>query len=1507
MKTLLKYSCLLILLAGAYSNRSFAQGVDYLSSKEKVYIHTNHVFFKPGEQLYFKVYLMNAQDQTPSEQSDVVYVEIINPAGNVLQKMNYKVEDGYTEGSFDFSEQATGGVYKIRAYTTWMQNEKETVFFTKEITLQQVIAPRILMKLDFPMKGYGPGDQVSADYSIRNLSDEPIRYYEAKYTVSIGGNPIQTSRFKTDGEGKSKLVFRLPADLKSNDGLLNVVIEYDSYTEAISRSIPIVLNKIDLQFMPEGGTLVEGFSSQIAFKSLNENGKAADIKGEIWDEQGKKITAFESYHFGMGKFTMVPQPGRTYTARIISPLNIGQEYKLPHAISDGVAMSISRKGSTLLMKLNATDAREVEVIGQTKNVIHYNKKISLVKGETIFGIDEKAFPTGIACFTVYDSGDQPLAERLVFLNDNKTLQVKITTDKKKYLPREMVTMSLQTTDDKGKPVPSNFSLSVVDDKLWSFADDKQDHILSWLLMSSELKGKIEEPQFYFKKDEPKSSPALDLVMLTHGYRYFEFIDYVVKEARLKFTPDQHNILSGVVLNEKEKPVKANVFLINLNTGEKALRIRTGDDGVFFFSDVAPRTSYYLVAQSLQLKEKCVVKVLQNGIGHNPFRTNLLPQLQASARGRYIPAAIGLAPKKQDAEKVNLQIGMKDNFLNTRNELQEVVVVGYGVSRKRDVTGSITMVKGNEILQFNNLGVALQGKVAGVNVVGNANPGAAPNITIRGAATIAGFNEPLYVLNGMPVEKFDMNFNPNDIEYVTVLKDAKATAIYGAKAANGVVAIETKKQVSQRIRLDLTKQYYYTSQPVYTGGQVYTVARKFYIPKYQSVETELRNDFRETIYWNPVIQTDGNGKATVEFYNSDASTTFRAIAEGVGYNGKLGRAEATYTVQNAMSVDTKIPPYLTVGDRALLPLVIKNNTEQPLTLSIDLRLPPNVIAGDFDKELVLEADSSKQVLIPVEAIAAVKGNIGFTVGSQFNKETLSLPIVANDKGFPVIQTVSGNKSAHHNFVVNKMITGTLKSELKLFKNLEGQLLDGIESMLREPYGCFEQTSSSTYPNIYVLKYLRHSGKSNPDIERKALGLIETGYKRLIGFETAQNGFEWFGKSPAHEALTAYGLLEFTDMQEFINVDRQMLARTKKFLMDRRDGKGTFKMASGGYDAFASVPNKIANIYIVYALTQAGIGNEIELEYETAVNKAMESNDGYQLAMMALAASNMKREKDFTRLMNLLNTSYEKTKLSSETSVVNSRDASLRVESMALYALALTREKSPRLGLIAEIITKILGEKSYYGYGSTQATVLALNAVVEYSKLVGEIAATTQVAFELNGKIVMPGSFSNEIKENENVFAIRYTDDSKTIPYNFEVSYNTFTPPNSEKAELRLSTRMKNAQTKVGETVRMEIEVKNDRNILQPMAIAKVGIPAGLSTQPWQLKEIMEKNQVAYYEIFDNYLVFYWMGFAVNETKKINLDLKADIAGTYKGKASNTYLYYTPEYKYWNDGVEIEIVP
>ncbi len=895
-------------------------------------------------------------------------------------------------------------------------------------------------------------------------------------------------------------------------------------------------------------------------------------------------------------------------------------------------------------------------------------------------------------------------------------------------------MTITTKDEHGQPIPSNFSLAVVDDKLWTLADDKQDNILSWLLMSSELHGQIEEPAFYFKKEEPKAPHALDLVMLTNGYRYFDFIDEVSQNKELKFTPDEGNIVSGLVTDTKDQPVTATVFLIDNMAKGKALKLQTGADGQFYFSNLLEGGSYLLIAQSLHKTRPIKILLQQNGVGYNPLRGAAIKQLRIDDQFKVV-AKSPAPPAIPQPQKVNLAI----NFDKSRNALDEVVVVGYGIQRRRDATGSVTTIANAELKAIPPDGMmqALQGKVAGLYITPRANPGETPLIQIRGARALNNGNEPLILIDGVPQEKYDLrNLSINDIESITVLKDAAAIALYGARAANGVIAIRSKTPRNEKLRFNITRNTQYITEIFKLKGPVFTVARRFYTPEYKSTITDERHDFRETIYWNPVVQTDRDGKATVEFYNSDATTTFRAITEGIGYNGQLGRADTTYTARAAMSIDAKIPPYLTVGDQALIPVVIKNNSDQKLEATIGISLPGNMYTGSFDNSVALDPGASRQVLVPVSATSAANGDLRISITSNLSNETVVLPVSATEKGFPVIETRSGNVAANHDLQIGQLIPGSLHAKLTLYKDIEGQLMNGVESMLREPYGCFEQTSSSTYPNIFILKYLRQSGRSNPAIEQKAMQYIETGYKRLIGYETSEHGFEWFGHAPAHAALTAYGLLEFTDMQEFLNVDKNMLQRTKDYLLSRRDGRGGFTPPSRGLDEFASVPDKIANIYIVYALTQAGYGDEIKPEYAAAVKKAMESNDAYQLAMMALAAGNMKKDDDYKHLMDQLNANYLKRKLSAETSVVNSRDISLRVETMSLYALALMRNTNPDMATVADLISKILANKSYYGYGSTQGTVLALEAITEYTKLANEQARSADIRFIINGRTLSP---------------------------------------------------------------------------------------------------------------------------------------------------------------------------
>ncbi|HEX2629191.1 MAG TPA: TonB-dependent receptor plug domain-containing protein, partial [Chitinophagaceae bacterium] len=573
-------------------------------------------------------------------------------------------------------------------------------------------------------------------------------------------------------------------------------------------------------------------------------GKAADIKGDVWDNAGNKIVSFESYHFGMGKFQFTPKHGVSYKVKLTAPANISSEFYLPAPTATGVVMNMTKKGDNIELVLKTNEARQVKLEGRSRDELYYSTIIDLKNGESSLTIDGNLFPIGIAQFSVFDSKNLPLAERLCFLHEDRSLRVSINTDKKKYLPREKVKMSILTTDEKGKAIPSNLSLAVMDDKLWTFSDDKQDHILSWLLMSSELRGKIEEPQFYFKKEETKAIPALDLVMMTHGYRYFDYIDVVQTQGKLKFFSEQERTLSGKIVDASDNPVKSNILLLNAIDQTNAVQYATNDDGVFYFSELTPGLDYYLLAQSANKKEKVTIRILQNGIGTNPmnivnYRRTLDNKaniakfdgfIKLSPEGSFAKRRVNFGKTVKEGErmqaagvKYKLENDWASGLTQSNSQLNEVVVIGYGMQKKSLMTASSAIIRAEE-LTATTIATPLQGKVAGLNVTTPGNAAASPNVLIRGVASRTG-NTPLIVVDGLPMEEINLsNINPGDINNITVLKDASATAIYGNRGANGVIVIDTKQFNNEKIRLNFgDNNYFFASQRFRASGPVYTAA------------------------------------------------------------------------------------------------------------------------------------------------------------------------------------------------------------------------------------------------------------------------------------------------------------------------------------------------------------------------------------------------------------------------------------------------------------------------------------------------------------------------------------------------------------------------------------------------------------------------------------------------------------------------------------------------------------
>lgn len=1493
---------------------SFTASETEKNNIEKVYAHTDRTFYFPSETIWFKAYVVDAKNEI-STKSDAMIAELISPKGAVVKNLKLKIDQGFAYGNFDISQDWVGGSYTLRCYTNWMKNYGEEVFFNKKITVQKVVKPNVLLNLKFEKEGYGKSSIVTANFEAKDLKNNPLVKTEISYAVFAKGNSIIESKTKTDAKGKANLTFTLPNSLTTTDILLNVLVPYKGSTESISRSVPVVLDNIDLQFFPESGKIIAGTKNTIAFKALNEFGKPVDVAGDIYEENGTKITSFLSFHDGMGGFEINAKKDVQYVAKITSPFVSERKITLPKTITNGTRFSVNENKGDVQLSFFSSNQKALKVEVRNNNAILHQEKLK--SNQKKVTISTKDFPSGITKFAVLDTYGNILAERLVFIDKQKKLLVTIDLDKEVYKTREKVAVKVKTTNVNGEPIPANLSFSVADNKLISFADDKQDHISSYLLMSSELKGNIHKPIFYFDDKESKAAKALDYVMLTHGWRNYHNKNINLENATYK--PEKQSVQTGKVTTRNGKPVQAHLLLFDTN-GDKVGVFETDENGRFAFK-ITTGVNYALMAytddkRTLQIHKNKFIK------GNNPSNQ----KTKLNTKNKELNNVF-FDNKKPLGTTVKGKVTEKKLMLDSDAEaLEEIVIIGYGTTKKSALTGSVSVIHSEEITTSASIGQFLQGRVAGVQVVSNkSNTSAGSTIRIRGSSSLSGNNQPLIIIDGMVK---DINqITPSDVKSITVLKDAAATSLYGSRGANGVIIVTSKNGGYNNYgkkRLNNAKFNNYAVETFFSTQSLYfNKAREFYIPKYDSKnEVAERTDFRQTIYWNPVVQTDENGEATFEYYNSDAVTSFKIIAEGVGYNGLLGRKEKTYSTKRMLNVDFKAPNYMALDDVVVLPITITNETDEKIDAKLDVQLPKGIqLLGSYDKKIVIPANGSTLKNIRIVPFAkSKKAMVKITVTSKSGNDVIHKEVEVISPFFPTKTSISGFKNQDFSFNVNNAVPNSATATFTLYTDIVGDVMNGVESLLRQPWGCFEQVSSSTYPNILVLKYLKETGKSNPEIEAKALSFIKKGYQKLAAYETTKDGFEWYGKTPPHEALSAYGLMQFTEMKEvFDGVNEKMLERTVNYLMRRKNGKGGFLQNSGKY-GFSAAPKNVNNAYIVYAISESGITADIQKEYETAYYEALQSEDVYRMSLLLLASHNLGKMNNANTLLQKLEkqiANHGFGKLPASSTITRSYGQSRGVEVTAFTILSLLRMESNEH--IVKGIEYLLGNRKYGRFGSTQATSMALKALIEYTKTTknkmitdGDLVTVVingkkvNASLELNnsGKIDILGIEKYLVKGKQNV-SVSFSNKEATFPYSLTVNWDSTLPDSSKECKLSLATEIGTKATKVGDNVRMTVSVKNktDKGVSMPIAI--VGIPSGATPQPWQLQEIVDREEVAFYEVFDNYLVFYWREFGPNENRIIQLDLKADIAGTYQAPASTAYLYYADEDKHWIKGNRLEV--
>jgi uncharacterized protein YfaS (alpha-2-macroglobulin family) len=688
----------------------------------------------------------------------------------------------------------------------------------------------------------------------------------------------------------------------------------------------------------------------------------------------------------------------------------------------------------------------------------------------------------------------------------------------------------------------------------------------------------------------------------------------------------------------------------------------------------------------------------------------------------------------------------------------------------------------------------------------------------------------------------------------------------------------------------------------------------------------RVDFSETLYWNAAAKTDPKtGEVRVQFALSDAVTSFKALAGAFSRDGALGAGKASLESVQPFYAEPKIPLEVTTGDLVRLPVALVNGTSQSLLgATASVRAEGDLTLGSFGR-VDLKPFERVRRLVDLK-VGAVKQPVDLVVAASAGpfSDTVTRPLKVKPKGFPREVafggvTKPGGAVGHELSIPATVVPSSLRTSIAVYPTPLANLTEALARLIQDPSGCFEQTSSTSYPLTMAQQYFTSHQGVDPKLVEAAREKLEKGYQRLVGFECSEKGYEWFGENPGHEALTAYGLLHFTDMAKVRQVDPAMLERSRAWLMKHRDGKGGFERKRRALHTWVEDKDS-SDSYIAWALLEAG-ERPANLVPEVAQVKqaAQKGANSYVAALAANVASLADDRPAAASLMGRLASKQEKDgHVGGATgSIVGSGGEALDIETTALSTLAWLRD--PSFAGNVERSVRYLAESCKGGrYGSTQSTVLALRAIVAYDrararpKAPGSVRVYVDgqpvgsaVAFDAQtqGAIKLP-DVSELLGGGKHRIELRMQSGSE-MPYAVAVSYHAVKPDSSAQSKVALAVRIAKAELTEGELVEAYATVTNRTAELLPTTVAIVGVPGGLEPRHDQLKEIKKQGLIDAYEVIGRDVVLYWRGMKPGQVVQVPLSLVAAIPGRYTGPASRAYEYYTDEHKTWVDGMEVNI--
>ncbi len=1400
--------------ANSFQNELIVGAADKLSpNKEKTgalggaaryqtFLSTDKPIYHEGEKVYVRGVLLNAANHKPlsNQESASPTIEIKGPKGDVVAGGQVTSQDSVWAFEWTIPQEQAGGEYKIHVTYPWNGHAPAE----RKFDIRAYRAPRLKSQITFMRDGYAAGDKVTATLDVKRAEGGVPAGAPVTVTAVVDGKEIKGPSAKVDANGLACVSLILPREIPRGEGTLALVIQDGGVVESASKTIPILLQTVDLQAYPEGGDLLAGFRNRVYFQAKQTNGKPADIKGQVVSGNST-VCEFATKHEGRGRFEFTPEANKEYYIVVSEPIGIKTRLKLPEVKTSGAliqaASDIYEKNKPLKLLVGSTKTKfrvtiskkETELAAIKVDLAKYPGARARDLNALSFDLPQDA--DGVLTATVWDEKNTPLAERLIFRQQAHPIKINIKADKKRYLPGDNARITVKASDENGKPVSAVVGLTVTDDSVLEMVEKREQapHLPVMVFLEPEVED-LADAHVYLDQKNPKAAIATDLLLATQGWRRFALMDLP------KFV-------------EKY--------------GDKA------------------RTALAMKIQSQLEMDKSaqLAGALMEGgaVNFAPVRGVLLNRVAAVPPAAPVPQALPKAAlgKPGRIAKENFQ---KAQFFNAPRQIQ--------------IIDERPLVR--DFREAQNMPLALG--------------------QMRKADGDAKLQD--------AIEKNEMA--------------EKKRAVFGAESR--------ARHFAGLNNLVVVREYAHKARP--------------------NRKPTDRVDFSETLFWNAGVKTnDKTGEATVSFALNDSVSTFRVFADAFGENGALGAENLEIEAVKPFYAEAKMPLEVSSGDQIILPVSLVNASENVLAnAGLNLDLNGDFKIGELQKSgTALEAGGRSRWLQPIR-VGFNNGSSKISLHAKAGEflDNVERTLKVKPKGFPVEIAFGGmlepGKTITQNVVIPQgVVKASMQSNTAVYPTPLANMTEALQAMIQDPYGCFEQTSSTSYPLTMAQQYFVSHTNVDPKLVETSKQKLDAGYKRLVGFWCPDRGYEWFGENPGHEALTAFGLLHFSDMSQVREVDPNMINTTRAWLLKQKDGKGGFTRKRRSLHTWIE-DKDCSNAYILWALLESGQSpQDLKAELESIKAAASASQNSYVVALAANALYLAGDKAAAKPLMDKLAARQKNDGSVSDvkSSIVGSGGESLEVEGSSLATLAWMREAS-YAGNVEKSI-KYLADSCKAGrYGSTQATVLALRAIVNYDKMrarpkapgkvrvfidghpVGdwrEFTPSSQGAIKLPdmGELLTAGPHKLELK----------MEGGGPMPYSMAVKYNALTPVSSKDCKLDINVKLAQSKLIEGAATEAKVTVINKSAEVLPNPVAIVGLPGGLEPRHDQLKELVKKGVIDAYEVLGRDLVLYWRGMAKEARVEVPISVIAAVPGTYTGPASRAYLYYTDEHKKWVDGVQVEI--